>query len=199
MLGAAMLPIIGFGAFPTLKPQFFPGVDRDQFYIQVKLADGAAIGDTLEVARKVDRITRDIPQIVSMTWVVGVFVLLPFAAGNFLGPLLLGPLFDRLGRRFMITLTYGLTGILILVTGWLFTSDMLTALSQTLAWSVVFFFASAAASSAYLTVGECFPLEVRAGVEPYASNLKADPEDEVPIYLEDEINIVVILGSSYES
>jgi multidrug efflux pump subunit AcrB len=71
MLAAAMLPVIGFGAFPTLKPQFFPGVDRDQFYIQAKLADGAAIAETLEVARKVDRITRDIPQIVSMTWVVG--------------------------------------------------------------------------------------------------------------------------------
>ena len=92
---------------------------------------------------------------------VGLF-LLPFAAGNFLGPLLLGPLFDLLGRRIMITSTYALTGVLIVATGWLFIAGVLTAETQTLAWSVVFFFASAAASSAYLTVGECFPLEIRA-------------------------------------
>ena len=92
---------------------------------------------------------------------VGLF-LLPFAAGNFLGPLLLGPLFDQIGRRAMITLTYALSGALIVVTGLLFKAEMLTPQTQTLAWSVVFFFASAAASSAYLTVGECFPLEVRA-------------------------------------
>lgn len=88
--------------------------------------------------------------------------LLPFAAGNFLGPLVLGPSFDQIGRRFMITTTYALSGTLIIVTGLLFNADLLTAQTQTLAWSVVFFFASAAASSAYLTVGECFPLEVRA-------------------------------------
>ena len=92
---------------------------------------------------------------------VGLF-LLPFAAGNFLGPLLLGPLFDQIGRRFMITMTYALSGTLIIVTGLFFKADMLTPQTQTLAWSVVFFFASAAASSAYLTVGEYFPLEVRA-------------------------------------
>lgn len=92
---------------------------------------------------------------------VGLF-LLPFAAGNFLGPLLLGPLFDHLGRRFMITSTYALTGVLIVATGVLFRTGVLDPLTQTLAWSVVFFFASAAASSAYLTVGENFPLEVRA-------------------------------------
>ena len=92
---------------------------------------------------------------------VGLF-LLPFAAGNFLGPLVLGPLFDRIGRRPMITSTYALTGVLIIATGLLFLADALTAVAQTLAWSGVFFFASAAASSAYLTVGECFPLEVRA-------------------------------------
>jgi MFS family permease len=92
---------------------------------------------------------------------VGLF-LLPFAAGNFLGPLLLGPLFDRIGRRFMITTTYALSGTLIIVTGLFFKEDMLTPQTQTLAWSVVFFFASAAASSAYLTVGEHFPIEVRA-------------------------------------
>ncbi len=92
---------------------------------------------------------------------VGLF-LLPFAAGNFLGPLLLGPLFDHLGRRVMIVGTYALTGTLIIATGGLFLIDVLDASSQTVAWSVVFFFASAAASSAYLTVGETFPLEVRA-------------------------------------
>ena len=92
---------------------------------------------------------------------VGLF-LLPFAAGNFLGPLVLGPLFDRIGRRFMITATYALSGVLIIVTGLLFRADVLTPHTQTLAWSIVFFFASAAASSAYLTVGENFPLEVRA-------------------------------------
>src|SRR5262245_41463828 len=92
---------------------------------------------------------------------VGLF-LLPFAAGNFLGPLLLGPLFDRIGRRVMITATYALTGALIIVIGALFMAGALSELTQTLAWSVVFFFASAAASSAYLTVGESFPLEVRA-------------------------------------
>ncbi|HET7098348.1 MAG TPA: MFS transporter [Casimicrobiaceae bacterium] len=92
---------------------------------------------------------------------VGLY-LLPFAAGNFLGPLVLGPLFDHLGRRFMITATYGLTGVLIIATGALFAAGALDAITQTVAWSVVFFFASAAASSAYLTVGENFPLEVRA-------------------------------------
>jgi MFS family permease len=92
---------------------------------------------------------------------VGLF-LLPFAVGNFLGPLLLGPLFDHVGRRIMITATYGLTGALIIATGGLFLADVFDAFTQTVAWSVVFFFASAAASSAYLTVGESFPLEVRA-------------------------------------
>jgi MFS family permease len=52
--------------------------------------------------------------------------------------------------------------VLLLIGAGLFFSGALTAATQTLAWSVVFFFASAAASSAYLTVGECFPLEVRA-------------------------------------
>ena len=92
---------------------------------------------------------------------VGLF-LLPFAAGNFLGPLVLGPLFDQVGRRIMITVTYALTGALIILTGLLFKAGLLSPIEQTLAWSVVFFVASAAASSAYLTVGECFPLEVRA-------------------------------------
>lgn len=88
--------------------------------------------------------------------------LLPFAAGNFLGPLLLGRWFDSVGRRPMITLTYALSGILLAVTAWLFAEGALSAETQTLAWSVVFFFASAAASSAYLTASESFPLEIRA-------------------------------------
>jgi MFS family permease len=92
---------------------------------------------------------------------VGLY-LLPFAAGNFLGPLLLGHLFDTLGRRAMIAGTYAASGVLLLLTAWLFSAGLLDATQQTLAWSVVFFFASAAASSAYLTAGECFPLEMRA-------------------------------------
>jgi MFS family permease len=88
--------------------------------------------------------------------------MLPFAAGNFLGPLLLGRLFDTLGRRFMITLTYALSGVLMAITGWLFVLGVLDAVQQTMAWTGIFFVASAAASSAYLTVGESFPLEMRA-------------------------------------
>src|SRR5580704_10045888 len=88
--------------------------------------------------------------------------LLPFALGNVLGPLLLGHLFDTIGRKKMITATYGLAGILLALTGWLFHAGVLTAYTQTLAWTVIFFIASAAASSAYLTVSEIFPLEIRA-------------------------------------
>ncbi|MDO9015283.1 MAG: MFS transporter [Deltaproteobacteria bacterium] len=91
---------------------------------------------------------------------VGLYVL-PFAAGNFLGPLLLGPLFDRWGRRVMIPATYAISGVLLVVTGALFFAGALDAVTQTVAWSVVFFFASAAASSAYLTVSELFPVEIR--------------------------------------
>jgi MFS family permease len=88
--------------------------------------------------------------------------ILPFAAGNFLGPLLLGRLFDTLGRRAMIALTYGVSGILLALSGYLFAIHALSAQSQTIAWMVIFFFASPAASAAYLTVSETFPLEVRA-------------------------------------
>ena len=88
--------------------------------------------------------------------------LLPFAAGNFLGPLLLGRLFDTIGRRPMIAITYGLSGALLAITGALFAGGVLSATGQTVAWTVIFFFASAAASSAYLTVSETFPLEIRA-------------------------------------
>ena len=92
---------------------------------------------------------------------VGLY-LLPFAAGNFLGPVLLGKLFDTVGRRVMITATYGTSGLLLLGTAFLFAQGMIGLIGQTVAWSMVFFFASAAASSAYLTVGESFPIEIRA-------------------------------------
>src|SRR6201991_264453 len=88
--------------------------------------------------------------------------ILPFAAGNFLGPLVLGRLLDTLGRRIMITLTYALSGVLLAISGYLFSIGVLSAQTQTIAWMVVFFFASPAASSAYLTVSGPFPLEVRA-------------------------------------
>jgi MFS family permease len=88
--------------------------------------------------------------------------LLPFAAGNFLGPVFLGRLFDVVGRRPMIAFTYIVSGLLLAGSGYLFAAGVLTAAQQTLAWSVIFFFASAAASSAYLTVSETFPLEIRA-------------------------------------
>jgi MFS family permease len=88
--------------------------------------------------------------------------ILPFAAGNFLGPLLLGRLFDTLGRRTMIAFTYGVSGVLLALSGYLFAIGVLSAQTQTIAWMVIFFFASPAASAAYLTVSETFPLEVRA-------------------------------------
>lgn len=92
---------------------------------------------------------------------VGVY-LLPFAAGNVLGPLVLGHFFDTIGRKRMIAITYGLAGILLAITAAMFKAGILTAQTQTLAWAIIFFVASAAASSAYLTVSEIFPLEVRA-------------------------------------
>jgi MFS family permease len=75
---------------------------------------------------------------------------------------LLGRLFDSLGRRTMITLTYGVSGILLAISGYLFAAGVWSAQTQTVAWMVIFFFASPAASAAYLTVSETFPLEVRA-------------------------------------
>src|SRR5690242_2634138 len=88
--------------------------------------------------------------------------MLPFALGNFLGPLLLGPLFDSVGRKPMIAATYGISGVLMALTGYLFALGALSAAEQTAAWMIIFFFASAGASAAYLTVSECFPLETRA-------------------------------------
>lgn len=88
--------------------------------------------------------------------------ILPFAAGNFLGPIALGRFFDTLGRRPMLALTYAISGLLLALTGLLFASDLVSVTQLTGAWMVIFFFASAAASAAYLTVSETFPLEIRA-------------------------------------
>ena len=92
---------------------------------------------------------------------------LPFALGNLLGPLLLGHLFDTIGRRKMILATYGGSGILLFITAFLFNAGVLTATTQTILWCVIFFFASAGASSAYLTVSEIFPLELRGQAISY--------------------------------
>src|SRR6195256_1473091 len=88
--------------------------------------------------------------------------LLPLAIGNFCGPLFLGPLFDTVGRKAMIAGTFATSGLLLLITAYLFAAGFLTPVTQTIAWFSIFFFASAAASSAYLTASEIFPLETRA-------------------------------------
>ncbi len=88
--------------------------------------------------------------------------ILPFAAGNFLGPVFLGRLFDTIGRRPMLTFTYAMSGLLLAATGYLFAQDLVSAAALTVCWMIIFFFASAAASAAYLTVSETFPLEIRA-------------------------------------
>jgi len=88
--------------------------------------------------------------------------LIAFAVGNLAGPLTLGHLFDTIGRKKMISGTYLLSALLLAVTALLFRADVLTATTQTIAWCVIFFFASAGASAVYLTVSEIFPQEVRA-------------------------------------
>jgi MFS family permease len=88
--------------------------------------------------------------------------ILPFALGNFCGPLSLGPLFDRVGRKPMIASTYAISGVLLAIVGYLFREGALDATQLTLWWTGIFFFASAAASAAYLTVSESFPIEARA-------------------------------------
>lgn len=92
---------------------------------------------------------------------LGIYMI-PLAVGNLFGPILVGRLFDTVGRRKMIALTYTLSGVLLSVAAVFFLRDMLTIVTQTIAWTVVFFVASSAASSAYLTVSEVFPLEIRA-------------------------------------
>ena len=88
--------------------------------------------------------------------------ILPFALGNFIGPLVLGPLFDTIGRKPMIAFTYAISGVLLAIVGYLFREGLLGAAALTACWTGIFFFASAAASAAYLTVSESFPLEARA-------------------------------------
>jgi MFS family permease len=90
------------------------------------------------------------------------YYIIPFAIGNFVGPLVLGRLFDSVGRKPMIAGTYILSGVLLVITAFLFKAGVWTAQTQTAAWCVIFFFASAGASSAYLTVSEIFPMETRA-------------------------------------
>ena len=99
--------------------------------------------------------------------------LLPFAAGNFLGPVLIGRLFDTKGRRVMIAFTYIVSGVLLALTGLLFERALIGAEAQTLCWMVIFFFASAAASSAYLTVSETFPS--RCARSPSRSSTRSAP------------------------
>jgi MFS family permease len=88
--------------------------------------------------------------------------LIAFAVGNLAGPFTIGHLFDTLGRRKMLAGTYMLSGVLLAITAFLFYAGSLNAVTQTIAWCVIFFFASAGSSAAYLTVSEIFPLEVRA-------------------------------------
>ena len=88
--------------------------------------------------------------------------IIPFAFGNLLGPWILGPLFDSVGRKVMISTTYLLSSAVLLVTAYLFYEGSLSALTLTICWSICFFFASAGASAAYLTVSEIFPMETRA-------------------------------------
>src|SRR5947207_4444421 len=90
------------------------------------------------------------------------YYIFPFALGNFLGPLVLGHLFDRVGRRKMIAATYAIAGLGLIAAGYGFSIDALSAFQLSLCWSAIFFVASAAASSAYLTVSEVFPVEMRA-------------------------------------
>jgi len=88
--------------------------------------------------------------------------LIAFAAGNLIGPLTIGHLFDTIGRRKMISGTYIISGVLLAGTAVLFDAGILNAITQTVAWAVIFFFASCGASAAYLTVSEIFPIEIRA-------------------------------------
>jgi MFS family permease len=87
---------------------------------------------------------------------------LAFAVGNLAGPLLLGHLFDTVGRKKIISGTYLISGVMLAFSAWLFAAGILSAAGQTFIWIVIFFFASAGASAGYLTVSEIFPIEIRA-------------------------------------
>jgi MFS family permease len=104
------------------------------------------------------------------------YYFLAFAAGNLLGPLTIGRLFDTVGRKKMISGTYILAGLLLIISAQLFKAGVLNATTQTLCWSVIFFFASAGASAGYLTVSEIFPLEVRAkAIAVFFAGRQAEP------------------------
>jgi MFS family permease len=132
----------------------------------------------------------------------------PFAIGNLLGPLLLGRLFDTVGRRRMIFATYILAGTTLLSSAFLFEQGMLTAGTHTIFWCIAFFFASAGASSAYLTVSEIFPLEVRGQAISYFfaiaqivgatgpfifGSLIGDGSERYPLFLGDIVGAVVMM------
>jgi len=97
---------------------------------------------------------------------VGLYIF-PLAVGNLLGPWILGRLFDSVGRKPMIALTYILSGALLVITGFFVANGLLTAGTITACWVVIFFFASAGGSSAYLTASEVFPMEIRANAIAY--------------------------------
>ncbi len=88
--------------------------------------------------------------------------ILPLALGNFCGPLLLGRYFDSIGRKKMIAATYGVSGLLLIGSAIMFGRNQVSAVTQDIWFTAIFFVASSAASSAYLTVSEVFPLEIRA-------------------------------------
>ena len=93
--------------------------------------------------------------------------MIPFALGSLLGPILLGRLFDTIGRRKMIFATYGISAVILAVSAVLFSINVLGPVTHTIFWCVAFFFASAGASAAYLTVSEIFPIEVRGQAISY--------------------------------
>jgi len=122
--------------------------------------------------------------------------ILPFAAGNFLGPLLLGRLFDTIGRRTMIAFTYAMSGLLLIVAGYLFQQGLLTARTQTIAWMTIFFFASAAASSAYLTVSETFPLEIRALLGPLVFGMLVESGSRTAVFMGYLFGSALMIGAA---
>jgi MFS family permease len=138
--------------------------------------------------------------------------ILPFTIGNFLGPLMLGWLFDMIGRRLMIALTYALSGTLLIASGALFAVDAINATQQTVAWMAVFFFASAAASSAYLTVSEIFPLEIRAlaiavffalgtgiggAITPWLFGVLIDTGSRMSVFLGYLLGSILMIGAAF--
>jgi MFS family permease len=139
------------------------------------------------------------------------FYMLPFAISNFLGPLILGRFFDTIGRRKMIAGTYTASALVLTLTGWLFVHGMLTSFTQAGLWTLLFFFASPAASAAYLTVSEVFPLEIRALaiavfysagtavggiVAPWLFGLLIDSGSREALFLGYMIGVALMLGAA---